>query len=112
MQLAWNMEGTDVAARFNAMGISAVVLKYRVPQRPAQPTVKGRDTFGWAPLQDAQRAMGIVRERQSPPPLDLNRRQPCHGALVLRGVVLPTWLPIDAMPAMYPVPLHAWFTSN
>jgi hypothetical protein len=36
MQLAMNMEGSDVAKRFNEMGISAFVLKYRVPQRPAQ----------------------------------------------------------------------------
>jgi acetyl esterase/lipase len=63
MVLAFNLEGTDVAERFNAMGVSAFVLKYRVPQRPAQPGVKGRETFGWAPLQDAQRAMGIVRQR-------------------------------------------------
>lgn len=63
MQLAFNMEGTDVAERFNAMGISAFVLKYRVPQRPAQPGVAGRETFGWAPLQDAQRALGVVRGR-------------------------------------------------
>ena len=63
MQLAMNMEGSDVAARFNAMGISAFVLKYRVPDRPAQPGVPGRETFGWAPLQDAQRAMGVVRAR-------------------------------------------------
>ena len=62
MQLAMNMEGSDVAARFNAMGVSAFVLKYRVPARPAQVGVKGRDAFGWAPLQDAQRAMGIVRQ--------------------------------------------------
>lgn len=70
MQLAMNMEGSDVAARFNAMGVSAFVLKYRVPERPAQPGVKGRETFGWAPLQDAQRAMGIVRQRAAEWKLD------------------------------------------
>lgn len=63
MQLAMNMEGSDVAARFNEMGVSAFVLKYRVPQRPAQPGVPGRETFGWAPLQDAQRALGVLRAR-------------------------------------------------
>ena len=63
MQLAFNMEGTDVAERFNAMGVSAFVLKYRVPLRAARPGVAGQDTFGWAPLMDAQRAMGIVRSR-------------------------------------------------
>ena len=59
--LAFNMEGTDVANRFNAMGVSAFVLKYRVPDvgvrsDPSKP-------FGWAPLQDAQRAIGVVRSR-------------------------------------------------
>ena len=43
------------------MGVSAFVLKYRVPDvgvrgDPSKP-------FGWAPLQDAQRAMGIIRSR-------------------------------------------------
>lgn len=63
MLLSFNLEGTDVAERFNQMGVSAFVLKYRVPQRAPQPGVKGRETFGWAPLQDAQRAMGLVRQR-------------------------------------------------
>ena len=61
--LSYNMEGTDVAERFNAMGVSAFVLKYRVPQPAVEPGVKGHDTFGWAALMDAQRAMGIVRQR-------------------------------------------------
>ena len=34
-----------------------------MPGRARQPGVKGRETFGWAPLQDAQRAMGLVRQR-------------------------------------------------
>ena len=56
--LAWDDEGLRVAQRFNEMGISALVLKYRVPLRP--------DAAGlpWAsvPLMDAQRAMGVARE--------------------------------------------------
>jgi acetyl esterase/lipase len=56
--LAWDDEGLRVAARFNEMGVSALVLKYRVPLRP--------DAAGmpWAsvPLMDAQRAMGVARE--------------------------------------------------
>lgn len=60
MLLAWDLEGTDVAKRFNDMGISAFVLKYRVPDRTKlDPTAP----YGWAPLMDAQRAMGIVRSR-------------------------------------------------
>jgi acetyl esterase/lipase len=32
--LAWDLEGEEVAARLNALGITALVLKYRVPRRP------------------------------------------------------------------------------
>ena len=73
MQLAYNMEGTDVAERFNAMGVSAFVLKYRVPQRAARPGVAGQETFGWAPLMDAQRAIGIVRSRAAEWNIDANK---------------------------------------
>ena len=53
--LAWNKEGTDIAKWLNGLGIHALVLKYRVPGRPWLP-------FGGAPLMDAQRAMGLVRD--------------------------------------------------
>jgi len=53
--LAINREGTDIAAWLNSIGVSAFILKYRVPARSWLP-------FGAAPLMDAQRAMGLVRE--------------------------------------------------
>jgi acetyl esterase/lipase len=52
--LAIDRAGTDIADWLNSIGISAFVLKYRVPEREWLP-------FGEAPLMDAQRAMGIVR---------------------------------------------------
>ena len=52
--LAMDLEGTEVAERLNAMGVTAVVLKYRVPVRKDRPRFE-------APLQDAQRAMGLIR---------------------------------------------------
>ena len=52
--LAMNLEGTEVCERLNAMGITAILLKYRVPVR------QNRERYA-APLQDAQRAVGIVR---------------------------------------------------
>jgi acetyl esterase/lipase len=55
--LNFDDEGTRVAARLNAMGVSALVLKYRVPARP-QPA--GQPMFA-AQLMDAQRAMGVAR---------------------------------------------------
>jgi len=51
--LDWNKEGTDAALWFNLLGISAFVLKYRVPT--AECTFK--------PVQDAQRAISLLRSR-------------------------------------------------
>lgn len=54
--LAIEHEGTQVCEWLNGLGITAVLLKYRVPRRdPARPY--------FYPLQDAQRAMGILRSR-------------------------------------------------
>ena len=55
--LAWEHEGTQVAEWLNKIGVTAVVLKYRVPRRPDQP--KGQPPIG--ALQDAQRAVSLVR---------------------------------------------------
>jgi acetyl esterase/lipase len=51
-----DQEGADVAKRFNQDGITGIVLKYRCPTRA------GLDKYT-APLQDAQRAMAIVKRR-------------------------------------------------
>jgi len=55
--LAYWDEGTRVAAKLNAGGVSALLLKYRVPMRPASPGAP----FAAAQLMDAQRAMGLAR---------------------------------------------------
>jgi acetyl esterase/lipase len=49
-------EGTDIAKKFNEMGVAAFVVKYRIPNRETMvnPQI--------GPLQDAQEAMKIVRE--------------------------------------------------
>lgn len=52
--LAWNLEGTEVAAWLNSVGVTAVLLKFRVPARHGRPAWE-------APLQDAQRALRLVR---------------------------------------------------
>lgn len=52
--LAWDLEGTEVAAWLNSIGVTAVVLKYRVPRRD-------KEHPHAAPLQDAQRAIRLVR---------------------------------------------------
>ncbi len=53
--LAWDLEGTEVCEWLNAQGITAGLVKYRVPQRPGQPAHT-------AALADAQQALGRMRE--------------------------------------------------
>jgi acetyl esterase/lipase len=53
--LAYDWEGTDFAKALNAKGIAAFVLKYRLPTSASIIDPK------WAPLQDVQRAMRLVR---------------------------------------------------
>lgn len=55
--LASGHEGSDVALALNKMGITAFVLKYRLPNDE----IMQDKTIG--PLQDAQRALQMVRER-------------------------------------------------
>jgi acetyl esterase/lipase len=52
--LALDLEGTEVCEWLNSIGVTGVLLKYRVPRR------EGRDKHA-APLEDAQRAMGLIR---------------------------------------------------
>jgi acetyl esterase/lipase len=53
--LASSHEGYDIAAKFNEIGVSALVLYYRLPEDSAQIEKK------YAPLQDAQTAIALVR---------------------------------------------------
>jgi acetyl esterase/lipase len=54
VRLAMNVEGTEVCSWLNSVGVTAVLLKYRVPMREGLPRYT-------AALQDAQRAVGLVR---------------------------------------------------
>lgn len=57
--LYWDLEGEEVARWLTTHGITGIILKYRVPRRPdddkTQPARR--------PLQDAQRAVSLVRSR-------------------------------------------------
>tara|TARA_B100000965_G_scaffold396944_1_gene412695 strand:+ start:202 stop:1044 length:843 start_codon:yes stop_codon:yes gene_type:complete len=64
--LAWTHEGTEIAEWFNSIGVSAFILKYRVPRRDPQ-------TPHALPLQDAQRAIRIVRSNAKKWNVDPNR---------------------------------------
>jgi len=54
--LAYDLEGTEVAEWLNSIGVTGIVLKYRVPARDP-------DRRWLAAVQDAQRAMSLVRSK-------------------------------------------------
>ena len=64
--LAMDLEGTEVCAWLNSIGVTAVLLKYRVPARVGQERYL-------APLQDAQRALSVVRAHAGDWALDPRR---------------------------------------
>jgi acetyl esterase/lipase len=57
--LYWQLEGEEVAAWLNSIGVTGIILKYRVPRRPDEP--QGEPAR--RPVQDAQRAVSLVRSR-------------------------------------------------
>jgi acetyl esterase/lipase len=53
--LAMDLEGTEICHWLNTIGVTGVLLKYRVPSPPGIPNYT-------LPLEDAQRAVGLVRD--------------------------------------------------
>ena len=64
--LAYDLEGTEVATWLNEIGVTGIVLKYRVPFR-------NPDQRWQAAVQDAQRAMSLVRSKAAEWKLDPKR---------------------------------------
>ena len=65
--LAWNKEGTKVAEEFNKWGITAFILRYRLPD---DTTMIDKSI---APLQDAQQAVRLVRSNAVDWGIDKNK---------------------------------------
>jgi len=65
MMLAYKHEGIDLAKWFNEQGVTAFLLKYRVPRR--------QDQIHWEPMQDVQRAIRIVRSKADQYKIDSER---------------------------------------
>lgn len=93
--LASDLEGTEVCDWLNSVGVHAALLKYRVPKRP------GREPHA-APLEDAQRAMGLLRQRAAEWGVDTNRigvlgfSAGGHLAAVLSNTPQRAYPPVDA----------------
>jgi acetyl esterase/lipase len=64
--LAMDLEGTEVCEWLNSLGVTAVLLKYRVPDRKTTPA-------RLAALQDAQRALSLVRSKAGEWKIDPHR---------------------------------------
>jgi acetyl esterase/lipase len=65
--LKMDYEGEDCAVWLNSIGVTGIVLKYRVPQR------QGAPSRYWPALQDTQRAISFVRSRAAEWNVDPNR---------------------------------------
>lgn len=64
--LAWQHEGVELAEWLNSIGVTAFILKYRVPRRIP-------DKIHWEPMQDVQRAIRLVRHNAAEHQIDPNR---------------------------------------
>lgn len=64
--VSMDLEGTEVCQWLNSIGVNCVLLKYRVPGTGPYPKSP-------AALEDAQRAMGLVREHAAEWGIDPNR---------------------------------------
>lgn len=64
--LAWDLEGVEVAEWLNTLGVTGIVMKYRTPRRKNLPKHQ-------APLQDAQRALSLIRSRAKEWKIDPDR---------------------------------------
>jgi acetyl esterase/lipase len=94
--LAYDLEGDEICEWLNELGITGVLLKYRVPRR------EGREKHE-APLQDVQRAIGYVRAHADSYAIDPKRigvmgfSAGAHlSATVSNNFARRTYPPIDA----------------
>ena len=67
--LAWDLEGEEVAGWLNTAGVTGLVLKYRVPRRSGEPERLPAS----GPLLDAQRAVSLARSRAAEWGIQTNR---------------------------------------
>jgi acetyl esterase/lipase len=71
--LAIDLEGTEVCDWLTSKGITAVLLKYRVPGHPQKSPRSGPYPDSPEALEDAQRAVALVRSRAAELHIDLHK---------------------------------------
>ncbi len=67
--LYWELEGEEVAAWLNSVGMTGIILKYRCPRRPGEEKTEPAP----GPQLDAQRAISVVRSRATEWGIDRKR---------------------------------------
>ncbi|HUQ18802.1 MAG TPA: alpha/beta hydrolase [Gemmatimonadaceae bacterium] len=70
--VAMDLEGTEICDWFTKQGVTCIVLKYRVPQVWRHGRIEHAPPVQ-LPLQDAQRALGLLRYRASSYGIDPNK---------------------------------------
>jgi len=99
--VAMDLEGTEICDWVTRQGVTCIVLKYRTPQ--AWP--RGRQPSVLLPLQDAQRAMGLLRQRAAEYDVDPDRigvigfSAGAHLAAAISNEDVRTYDPVDAADA-------------
>src|SRR5665213_2235090 len=66
--LAWDLEGIEVAQWLNSIGVTGIILKYRVPEKRPE-----GDVNHFPPLEDAQRSIRLVRSKAKEWEIDPDR---------------------------------------
>jgi acetyl esterase/lipase len=67
--LFWDLHGEEVAGWLNSIGVTGIILKYRCPRRPGEEKTEPAP----GPLQDAQRAVSLVRSKAKEWGIDPNK---------------------------------------
>lgn len=105
--LAYDLEGTEIAEWLQSIGVTAFVLKYRVPK------IEGEEP-GTRPLMDLQRAIRLVRSRAAQWQLNPDRIGvlgfSAGGHLAVSAAVADgasSYQPLDAIDALNPTPNFA-----
>jgi acetyl esterase/lipase len=66
VRLAWNGEGTDTCEWLNSIGVTCLLIKYRVPE-------VGKYPANYSDLEDAQQAMRLARQHAAEWHINANR---------------------------------------
>jgi acetyl esterase/lipase len=99
--LAIDLEGTEICDWVTARGMTCILLKYRVPQA-WQPGSRLHQPPAIQPLQDAQRAIGLVRQRAASLNIDPHRigvigfSAGGHLVAAISNADKRSYLPVDA----------------